>query len=66
MVAAPTRWLSMASPVTDAVPDNRYQPNLGFQSRVHDGWLLGTRIDDEWGSDSYRLVDAQFGVKYSW
>ena len=53
-------------PVADSVPDNRYQANLGFQSRVHDGWLLWTRIGDEWGSGSYRRVEAQFGVKYSW
>lgn len=53
-------------PIADAVPDNRYQLNVGLQGRIGNGWVIWGRFGDEWGSGKYERVDGQIGVKYSW
>jgi outer membrane autotransporter protein len=52
--------------IADAVPDNRYQLNLGLQGQLGHGWIVSARVGEEWGKASYRHVEAQLAVKYSW
>lgn len=54
------------TPVTDAVPNNRYQLNIGLQGRLGRGWVIWGRFGDEWGAGKYERVNGQLGVKYSW
>ena len=52
--------------IADAVPDNRYQVDAGFQGRIGEGWVIWARAGEEWGSGSYRRGEGQLGLKYSW
>jgi fibronectin-binding autotransporter adhesin len=52
--------------LADAVPNNRYQIDAGFQGRMGGGWVLWARAGEEWGSGSYRRSEGQLGLKYSW
>lgn len=54
------------TPVTDAIPNNRYQLNIGLQGRLGRGWVIWGRFGDEWGSGKYERVNGQLGVRYSW
>ncbi|MFC3815028.1 autotransporter outer membrane beta-barrel domain-containing protein [Lysobacter sp. GCM10012299] len=53
-------------PVSDSVPTNRYQFNVGLQARTGEGWVIWGRFGGEWDSAQYERVNGQLGVKYNW
>jgi len=52
--------------LSDAVPDNRYQINAGFEGRMGAGWACWARLGYEWAQRDYRQAQAQIGIKLSW